>query len=816
MNDVPVQQTGGDAADEPTGNAGAQSLSGVLERRIADAHLTENVKELLAESLGSRSAESSEPAAKQVYLDSVKVSGFRGIGPEARLALTPVPGVTLVVGRNGSGKSSFAEALEVAFTGRNKRWNGTSSGDVARRTHWRNLHHGDKPAIEVRMQLAGDARRSTLTRTWSGDDVTASAAAFRRSGDGRATFDDLGWQEPLDHYRPFLTYSELEGVIGGKPSEMYDAVATILGLGRLSDANNRLAVAEKELNATCKAPERDLPALCETLAALNDPRAVAALEALDGKPAEHYELLADLVSGLPTADGAELHRLRTAAALRSPDLGAVGTAVDRLREAVAVLDDVRASGAEDAHQRAELLNQALQHAQRHPDDADCPVCGAEGTLDLAWVERTAEQLTALREEARSAQAARDGLERASDELRYLVSPPPVDLPDELREVWQVWASCREVVEPRELASRAEHTAVTLADACHAVSEAASRRLERLDEGWRTAVGRLSSWLELLRAAETARPRLREVRAARRWLNTLADELRQERLRPFADQSQHIWEALRQDSNVALHSLELKGTNKAPQRKLLMDVSVDDMEASALGVMSQGELHSLALSLFLPRAATPDSPFGFVVIDDPVQAMDPAKVHGLAQVLHELGKSRQVIVFTHDTRLRDAFSDLLLPVTVRKVVRDYRSVVKVTAEDDPIKRALCDAHALVRTGDLPTLTLAHVLPGVCRTALEHAFVESGRRRLHRAGRTAQEVDDTVARARRLVDKAALALFDDEERPDRDVYAELRKRFGGEAMGVFDTCNRGAHEAVELADTRRFLKQVETFAKEVRKP
>lgn len=78
-----------------------------------------------------------------------------------------------------------------------------------------------------------------------------------------------------------------------------------------------------------------------------------------------------------------------------------------------------------------FLDQALRHAQRHPDGADCPVCGAEGRPDLAWVEQAVDQLAALREEARSAQAARDGPEQASDELRYLVSRPPAEVPDEL-------------------------------------------------------------------------------------------------------------------------------------------------------------------------------------------------------------------------------------------------------------------------------------------------------------------------------------------------------------------------------------------------
>lgn len=71
---------------------------------------------------------------------------------------------------------------------------------------------------------------------------------------------------------------------------------------------------------------------------------------------------------------------------------------------------------------------------------------------------------------------------------------------------------------------------------------------------------------------------------------------------------------------------------ATQRRLELSVSFDGSDSSALGVMSQGELHALALSLFLPRATLPESPFRFLVIDDPVQSMDPARVDGLAKVL----------------------------------------------------------------------------------------------------------------------------------------------------------------------------------------
>src|SRR5262245_11516253 len=42
------------------------------------------------------------------FLRSILVEGFRGVGRAQTLELGPGPGLTLVVGRNGSGKSSFA------------------------------------------------------------------------------------------------------------------------------------------------------------------------------------------------------------------------------------------------------------------------------------------------------------------------------------------------------------------------------------------------------------------------------------------------------------------------------------------------------------------------------------------------------------------------------------------------------------------------------------------------------------------------------------------------------------------------------------
>jgi hypothetical protein len=81
----------------------------------------------------------SEVVSGPAYIKSVTVEGFRGIGAPATLELPPGNGLTLVVGRNGSGKSSFAEAVELLTTGTNRRW---STRSKVWRESWRNLHHG--------------------------------------------------------------------------------------------------------------------------------------------------------------------------------------------------------------------------------------------------------------------------------------------------------------------------------------------------------------------------------------------------------------------------------------------------------------------------------------------------------------------------------------------------------------------------------------------------------------------------------------------------------------------------------------------------
>jgi ABC-type lipoprotein export system ATPase subunit len=177
---------------------------------------------------------------------------------------------------------------------------------------------------------------------------------------------------------------------------------------------------------------------------------------------------------------------------------------------------------------------------------------------------------------------------------------------------------------------------------------AQAEVDRRQDAWRPIAIRVASWLPEARSAQEAARVVPDLKKAEAWLKAAAAQLRNERFAPIADEAAELWRLLRQRSNVQLGRIELEGTGT--RRKVTLDVTVDGVAGAALGVMSQGELHALALSLFFPRATLDESPFRFIVVDDPVQSMDPSKVDGLARVLERAARARQVVVFTHDDRL----------------------------------------------------------------------------------------------------------------------------------------------------------------------
>ena len=838
----------------------ADSIEAIIERRIERARLDDDVAIYVMAALdgtldqfingGSEKelAERLRPAAAataptRAFLLRVSVAGFRGVGPQADLEVVPGPGLTLVVGANGTGKSSFAEGLEFLLTGENSRWEGKTS---EWRQGWRNLHSKESVLLQAHFAVEGVAGPAVVSRRWRPEatELDDHATETDIAGECGAGLAALGCEPALGTHRPFLSYSQLSEIVEKGPSARFDAMAAGLGLEALTEARERLRGRRLDDQRTLKTAREELGVLLGELEALDDERARTVRAALTKAPWDFEAVYLVLEGGLDDAGDRPLDLLRRLAAIEFPSAEEVEDLCRELRGAYPRLEAIKGGNAARAMRLAEILEAALR-AHEHDGDQPCPVCQT-GRIDDRWRSTVDERLRSLGQEAEEANRAAELLHGLAEKCEILTRGPPDWLADagrvgidasDVRQAWQWWEystadepglpvaeelwpdavppsveklatilrvgnDIRVIDRPLsdsmftmsgqgllEIAGRLTERGAGVRAALAPLREQARAELDRRENLWRPLSRRLLDWLPSGRRGQHAAKRIDPVQAAEDWLAGEEDDIRAERFRPIAQRARDNWKLMGRGSSVSLDDLALTG--RANTRRLNLATSIDGQDGAALAVMSQGELNALSLSLFLARAVLPESPFGFLMIDDPVQAMDPVKVEGLARVLADAAGERQVIVFTHDEGLPATVRRLRIEHRVLAVRRRERSVVTCTPVGDPVQQHLDDASAVLLTEGLDDLTRRRVVPGFCRQAIEAACIEAVRRGRAVAGRDLIETEKDISRARTLNHKLALALLDDAEGAYEVMTDSLSKHFGGRARAVVRDCNRGAH-------------------------
>ncbi|WP_259316128.1 AAA family ATPase [Capillimicrobium parvum] len=664
------------------------TIAAQLRARLDVSELDADAKAVISAAIGDGDA---LPAAAKtvagVYLKSISVRGFRGIGPEAVLSLRPQPGLTVVVGRNGSGKSSFAEGLELLLTGTTKRWESAAKPWLSA---WQCLHSDEGARVSAELVVSGEQAPVRLQRTWEPDAGFTDASG---ATDAIETLDTRGWTEALTAFRPFLSYGELASMFD-KLTSLYAALSPVLGLEDVDRLLVRLSDRRLALDNSAKAVKNAAKELAAQLDP-DDPRQAELASLLVTRTIDPDKVRHHLDAHPPgmSANDAATAGLRARATRAVPDDEAIRAARLGLDEAEATRRALSRTDLDRARRLATLLEGALAVRDAGRLMEDCPVCGTTQVLDAEWDERARQEIAELRRQASVLDAA---TQQAASALRR----------------WEAVLHQVDIATDGTL-----EEALAAAERIRQAAAAARAELQGLDEAWQTQVEAAMAWLRSAREAAARSGELKATKAAEAWLKQVADDLRNDRFRPIADQAVANWQQLRHDSNVELHDIRLKSVGR--QRQASFDVRADGTQANALGVMSQGELLALSVSVFLPRAGLDESPFRFAVIDDPVQSMDPAKVDGLARILADAAKTRQVVVFTHDDRLPEAIRRLRLPATVLQVLRQRRSQVTVREVRSPLVQHLKDAKTMAKSDRLAEGVQQRVVPTLCRGAIEAA-------------------------------------------------------------------------------------------------
>lgn len=720
--------------------------------------------------------EGEKTAAPAIFLNQITVEGFRGAGPEAKLDIEPGPGLTLVVGRNGTGKSTFAEGLETVLTGTTERWSERKEWKGA----WQNVGYQGQRRVSATL-LAEGLGQCVAERRWSTDDELESASLVVTPE--KHDQQRLDWANSCATARPFLGYRQL-GKVVENPADAFDTLNEVLGLELLSGASDRVNGALKQIADRVKAEKQKREECVARLKGSDDDRASQLVTLLGTKSPE------------PSTVQTKVRETRREDKAKQPELAAfarhkVPTEEEwnqRLASLESSVEEVAASSsqlAERSHRLIQLIDQALPLLKGEVES--CPVC--ERPLTADDVRGIEGRRSKLKEASEKYSAAKTHLKNARDEVLRLCSGLPrvsaelasqVELPaglsDELAALQRVGDHTdAQVVELLKF-----HSGVlALLNECQTRAQSL---LQDADDEFRKLTQPVEEWVELATKVAADKEAKKVLTQAKTWLKDAMERHRDRRFEPLQEATLDNWRTMSSGSSVLLNGVKL--ASGGTRRKIQLDVAVDGNAAPGVGVLSQGEINCMALSLFLPKAMHSDGPFRFVVIDDPVQAMDQVKVDGLARVLHKASEKLQVVVLTHDARLMASLRRLQLPCHVLEVRRTAGSVLLVTTAELPHDRFLRDAERLSKGEGLGDELPRRLVPGFCRLAVEAACNQRVFRDRLDAGATFREVEEQLDSLKSSLHRLlGLALLADEDKGG-DVPDYLKNNGGhGECWAIF---------------------------------
>ena len=581
-------------------------------------------------------------------ITGVTATAFRGV--PGTLAINLKQGQSLLVlGDNGTGKSTIADALEWYFTGRIAYLSHEGRG-----TALRNYAASPDVATVVDVATAGSlGGRAALP------DGPPSAP---RSAGQRETF--------------LLRGRTLAEFVDRSKAEKWRVIAEILGLESVDKLRLDLQRARNDLGRDLRKAQEAVKRGAEALAAalgtgntrISCDRVVEAIsrrcrDAGVDPPGSFAVVIDPVWHAAQPAPGASV-----AAPLASlvAELRVVGPSsfsggpVERWNREVSDL------GRPDAHYIAMLT--AAREVLRRSEDAMCPLC--QQPIDLGSLRRMVVQsLTDLKEASDRLQSVRGDLQGLTRDVD--------DAEQWRRERWKKAAGLG-ITFPDVPASPARSLREAIASYTAVAAQPLrdySEQLRAWDAVCADAVGRA------MPAEGTSRDEfLGEIamiaQKARDWSNAVGGVETIERAYKLANaifegyqdhQGRHIREILERISGrVAeiygfLHPREgLGSVDVELWGDKGVELAVDfhgRLAKPPHGVPSESHLNSLAIALFLGMAETFNDRIGFLVLDDVVNSFDIEHRGQLAQLLATGFEERQLIVMTHDPIFFERISKL---------------------------------------------------------------------------------------------------------------------------------------------------------------
>jgi hypothetical protein len=569
----------------------------------------------------------------------ISTSAFRGV-PDRLDIVLPNGRSMIVLGENGTGKSTIVDALEWFFTGR-----------IAYLSH--------------------EGRAEALRNLAASADVETSVEIATNGGlGGRAVIPDGPPAAPrqVGQRETFLLRGRtLAEFIDRTKGEKWRVLAEILGLDAVDRVRLELQRARNDLRREARDVIGELTGRADAIAATlkvapKDLSTEAILRAVsercregDLDPPASFEALLDPTWAPVAPEDTGISRAAQMSSLAS-ELKVGGPTPD-----AAMADPWNERLKNEARPDTALmhfLRSAEELLQRRESLDECPLCHQPIAADrlqelvrqaLDGFQEAARKFETVQDQARGLIDAvtradgwrRDRRERALT-LKVSLPPPPLSPVRQLRDSLDRHVPLdRQVVEVVARALREWDTA-SAATVSEAVPSAPTPKDRRLWE--------IAALAQQAREWRCADVEARRAEKALELADTVFGEYQerqgkyvQEVLKRISGRVAEIYGDLHPGEGLGAVDVELWGEKG-------VELSVDFHGRRAKpphGVLSESHLNSLAIALFLGMAETFNDMIGFLVLDDVVNSFDIGHRGQLAEVLTNRFEDRQLVVLTHD-------------------------------------------------------------------------------------------------------------------------------------------------------------------------
>ncbi|WP_083451499.1 AAA family ATPase [Leucobacter celer] len=657
-------------------------------------------------------------------LEKVSIQGYRGIANNEPLVLVfdPTPGITVLHGLNGAGKSSISDAIEIALTGETPAKTGGTAGRAAL---WDPIHLARGAAIaQVEVVLSAKEYRLTLqAEIDSAGNVQTHKADLSGPGGVASIELDASWRQSLASHQPVFAYASLERRVQ-LSRDLAEYFEGLLALGG-SFISLQEAIAGK-------AGESDQALARWQAARTRAMKDIAQIDAdhgpqIAGPPLPAVEEPAVKDNMQEWLESSELLQLGTASSPLPRDTRQqLADAATNVAAAILTLEEARVTSEQGL---AGSLDALFSEATNLSIETDvCPVCAEPRPGWLHTLKETVKANTKLAQFRRDVEAKVRILRALTEShlspvllVANSASPddPIRDLSTSASTLAQAFTEAMATQSPSHYSVLSAATSLSewlVSQEAQILIDEAVVRTDAIKQWQIARTGAVQSFLAVWQADGELAAESIDWKETTKRLGDLQKHLRAKRSTTLEGRASSRVEELLSDAELRLQSINVLST------KASMGLADREGNKVELGMLSAGQRNAVLLAPLL--ASVDGGPFGFLVLDDPVHAFDELRIDRLADTLSEIAESRRVIVMTHDDRLKEYLASRMEDCDTRLVSRSNTSgEVEVSDSSHFWQELLNDAvemreFAIREAGSTGEITNA--LRGLCRMAIDNAL------------------------------------------------------------------------------------------------